>query len=1454
MAEPGNSLQIRDGYFWDPQEGQYFIARGVAYQTWNPPVFANQSLDQIGYDLREFVKLRANSVRAELVWGELEVEEDVYDWSRADFLIQTAEELGLKLFLLIGYQYPPLTWFPEEERCINDRGTVSDVLNYESPTAQAAYTEHIAAVVSRYKDSPAIGGWILGNEFAYFDLWEDPALYPARRMLGYDPRSLQAFREFLSESNGGDIASLNAKWGESYASFDEVQMPQEYPSDRNDPGYHDVIQWRKQSIANFLALGAKAAKDNDPNHLITYSMVGGIFSGSDANNTCEDPETIVRACEEIGAPLDFWSVNNYAWATEGSELRSADFGIAKYQEQIGLPILVSETGHSSTEDLLPGASPRQPDALPSTIWELLSSGAIGVHFFHWSDRHNFNEDFFIREQGFGIVGQNRLPKQPVYGNVEAMLRRMEEIDLSNLFGGSTDPPVDVLLYLTPEGDMGFPRGNQENTMIWGGLRRSGFQVGLIGEEAFNRGDFRDAQALVFSRSDQLKPGTLSRVESAVIPSGIHVSSNCDLPGQFNAYRQANPEWEAQLSRIFGVDVSEAQAVLNLGVSGGFDETYDDLSISWNDTPLNLLEPFDENLLTWKIWHGVRAVSGTTLLNHSGLNGSAPGSLALHVNDHGTARTAINTFAAGDIFGSTSATHLWDIRSSLTTAIYRDYFGIDTKIRLSDSGGPGGEGFRYVLADYRICRNGSVLISLLNEHDAGVSFDLHAPDLLPGKTVEQLSRGGILASNVAGTTLSNLSLAADELLLLYVYDENGGSDSSLIDPLPYRVWFEMAPQAVWPGLSDDEVVLGFDTRGEELDLSVSFESLDGPTVIHGNSPSTTASGVGDASLTVPIPDADLMAASYASTPNGGRYQLSARLEKEGTIVAKTSIPIKLLWGVRPVALPEEIVAGNAYGIEIEWQELPAYEAGEMPTSIDRAPLWDSEAAIRQHYNIRLELRDQSEAVVASDVFVTREASGRATLSIDVPNAISGPLHWFAYAETAPGASHDVVASFEGLISGAAVNNDARQEELGSVISAQADYSGQVGGADMSELPLSPFRTIVSATVDGTERTLSDDGNGLLLGAGSDTGTVDYDTGLITLNFSPPPVSGGGLIIVSYIPLKPNPDILQPWTTYTYGGAVYLNHGIHIEGFHGSQSAFMVIGSPPGAEEFWGFGVNRQFAPPIAIPALGSEGLNDFRFSFSFREEARHPARLELQIKDAQDPPALLIFTKDYSPTDDSWSTISASLDEFVQVATPPWSPNLFDHTQVHEITCNIAILERGVDYVASIDNIVFDAPEEVIDGGEIRAIYDSRNDSLLDTDRDGVADIYETGTGIFVSESDTGTDQSNPDTDGDGQSDGGELIAGTDPNSPADLFHVDEASMDSGGNLIVRWDGRAGRTYELEFFESATPSGGGQSLGFDPRLGFPPVIVDNDGPAQAMVPIPEELRSLLVRVRARMTRG
>ena len=67
----------------------------------------------------------------------------------------------------------------------------------------------------------------------------------------------------------------------------------------------------------------------------------------------------------------------------------------------------------------------------------------------------------------------------------------------------------------------------------------------------------------------------------------------------------------------------------------------------------------------------------------------------------------------------------------------------------------------------------------------------------------------------------------------------------------------------------------------------------------------------------------------------------------------------------------------------------------------------------------------------------------------------------------------------------------------------------------------------------------------------------------------------------------------------------------------------------------------------------------------------------------------------------------------------------------------------------------------------------------DTDGDGIPDKYETGTGIYVSPTDTGTNPNNPDSDGDGLTDGQEVntyhsnpnIADTDGDGFDDGFEV-----------------------------------------------------------------------------------
>ncbi len=61
---------------------------------------------------------------------------------------------------------------------------------------------------------------------------------------------------------------------------------------------------------------------------------------------------------------------------------------------------------------------------------------------------------------------------------------------------------------------------------------------------------------------------------------------------------------------------------------------------------------------------------------------------------------------------------------------------------------------------------------------------------------------------------------------------------------------------------------------------------------------------------------------------------------------------------------------------------------------------------------------------------------------------------------------------------------------------------------------------------------------------------------------------------------------------------------------------------------------------------------------------------------------------------------------------------------------------------------------------------ARYEGEPDTDGDGILDIFETGTGIYVSPTDTGTSPTNPDSDGDNLRDGDELDAyQTNPNMP-----------------------------------------------------------------------------------------
>jgi hypothetical protein len=86
-----------------------------------------------------------------------------------------------------------------------------------------------------------------------------------------------------------------------------------------------------------------------------------------------------------------------------------------------------------------------------------------------------------------------------------------------------------------------------------------------------------------------------------------------------------------------------------------------------------------------------------------------------------------------------------------------------------------------------------------------------------------------------------------------------------------------------------------------------------------------------------------------------------------------------------------------------------------------------------------------------------------------------------------------------------------------------------------------------------------------------------------------------------------------------------------------------------------------------------------------------------------------------------------------------------------------------------DLLVVLAQDEDADGWSdiVEGDADPDNDTTpnyqdTDSDNDGLGDAVETGTGVFVDANDTGTDPYTADSDGDGVSDGDEVLGGSDP--------------------------------------------------------------------------------------------
>ena len=297
--------QVKDPVFW-PLEWQQrqpldisenydpngiltdFVYGAVYFRRTNPPP------EDWARDYRTAEEDGHNIFRHWFLWGAIEQQPGVYDFSEYDPHFDLADKHGIKV--IIGEM---LTSAPEwafaqwpDARLEHRDGTrdysgmnAASVsggfpgLSLNHPEVRRAAGRFLTTMAEHYRDHPAFAGWDLANEMKFPQTPnEDQADYD------FSPATQAKFRTWLKDRYG-DLETLRRTWNRlGYTDWSQVQAP------RHVGPYPDVLDWLEFRVADFqeqVQWRANIIRAADPDHPVTahdkaYAMYRRADNANDA--------------------------------------------------------------------------------------------------------------------------------------------------------------------------------------------------------------------------------------------------------------------------------------------------------------------------------------------------------------------------------------------------------------------------------------------------------------------------------------------------------------------------------------------------------------------------------------------------------------------------------------------------------------------------------------------------------------------------------------------------------------------------------------------------------------------------------------------------------------------------------------------------------------------------------------------------------------------------------------------------------------------------------------------------------------------------------------------------------------------------------------------------------------------------------------------------------------------
>lgn len=354
-------------------------------------------------DVKLMHEAHINIVRlAEFAWAKIEPEEELYDFSWLDSVIDILSKYNIKVILGTPTAAPP-KWLIDKYPDILPVDRNGIILGFGSrrhycpnnPNYHEYTKKIVKAMAEHYKNNLNVLGWQIDNEFG------------GHNSVCYCDNCLKEFRKWLKEKYK-TIENLNDSWGtifwsQTYNDFNNIIIPRRAVTSHNPSLLLDYKRFMSDSFVKYQKIQIDLIRRIIPAAVVTHNFMG-LFNQIDYYDLAHD--------------LDFVSWDNYPvhHFNNPGDASNLTFSINRLSPQIALShdiirglkrknfwVMEQQSGPTGWEEV---GRQLKPGEMRLWVYHSIAHGADAIVYFRWR-----TATFGTEEYWHGVLDHNGVPRR-----------------------------------------------------------------------------------------------------------------------------------------------------------------------------------------------------------------------------------------------------------------------------------------------------------------------------------------------------------------------------------------------------------------------------------------------------------------------------------------------------------------------------------------------------------------------------------------------------------------------------------------------------------------------------------------------------------------------------------------------------------------------------------------------------------------------------------------------------------------------------------------------------------------------------------------------------------------------------------------------------------------------------------------------------------------------------------